>query len=249
MPNRGVIIDLDMAIELDCTSNLRDTDSKAVSYLVYFLASEFYCRLQGTRAFQSINVLTSYIPGNKARPRSYMDDLESFFYVLCWICFGYDGPGKRIGHFKSTFSKWVDRRPDEGRMIKIYLFYFFRDYTDFIVTDYFGDIFLDLVDSLHRFFGFYLTIDRVLGARPAPPTLDEALATILPIINIAIAAVEAEEATESSASPKTDTARTPAESSDGESSTSSATKKLRRESNALYHPSSLNSTALAVDEA
>ena len=179
-----------------------------------------------------------------------MDDLESFFYVLCWICFGYDGPGKRIRHFRSTFSKWEDQRPEEGRMDKICLFFdIFQNQTDFVVTDYFGDIFIDLVDSLHSFFRFYLTIDRVLGARPAPPTLDEALATILPIINIAIAAVEAEEATESSASPKTDTARTPAESSDGESSTSSATKKLRRESNALYHPSSLNSTALAVDEA
>ena len=261
-----------MAIELDCTSNLRDTDSKAVSYLVYFLASEFYCRLQGTRAFQSINVLTSYIPGNKARPRSYMDDLESFFYVLCWICFGYDGPGKRIGHFKSTFSKWVDRRPDEGRMIKIYLFYFFRDHTDFIVTDYFGDIFLDLVDSLHRFFGFYLTIDRVLGARPAPPTLDEALATILPFINTAIAAVEAEEAPQTedssvatppepkdpgftlmdppprynreSGAPK----RSHSESSGGESSTSTATKKLRSQRNLPYKPSALSSSSLADAE-
>ena len=179
-----------------------------------------------------------------------MDDLESFFYILCWICCGYDGPGKRTKRFGATFEKWEDRRPKEGFSNKTIFFnQFFPRQRYFVVTDYFGDIFVQLLDSLHRFFRRYVLISDDLGGKRAPPTLDEALATILPIINIAIAAVEAEEATESSASPKTDTARTPAESSDGESSTSSATKKLRRESNALYHPSSLNSTALAVDEA
>ncbi|KJA22611.1 hypothetical protein HYPSUDRAFT_125198, partial [Hypholoma sublateritium FD-334 SS-4] len=71
-PNRGVIIDLDMAIELERTSSLYIVDFKT-----------------GTRAFQSINILGSYGRKNNSTPHSYMDDLESFFYILCWICCGY----------------------------------------------------------------------------------------------------------------------------------------------------------------
>ena len=104
MPDRGVIIDLDMAIELDRTSSLFDTDFKTVSRLLCLLCRfEVYCHLQGTRAFQSLNVLHSYELEHESTPHSYMDDLESFFYILCWICCGYDGPGKRSKRFGSTF--------------------------------------------------------------------------------------------------------------------------------------------------
>lgn len=207
-----------------------------------------------------------------------MDDLESFFYVLCWICCGYDGPGKRIKDFASTFSKWEDRRPKEGASDKISLFYlYFRDQTDLTVTDYFGDIFLTLVDSLHKFFRHYLTLSDALGGvKPAPPTLETALGAILPLVNAAIASVEAEEAAESPASPTPDDAlpatppdpqdpqftlmkpprvyhsraskRTHAESSDGESSASTTAKKSRKKTNAPYQRSSLHSSSLATDE-
>ncbi len=50
--------------------------------------------MKGTRAFQSINILRSYKKKNKFTPHSYMDDLESFFYVLCWVCCGYSAPGR-----------------------------------------------------------------------------------------------------------------------------------------------------------
>ncbi|KAI1659446.1 hypothetical protein F4813DRAFT_401524 [Daldinia decipiens] len=41
----------------------------------------------GTRAFMAINVLLG-------EQHSFMHDLESFFWVLFWICIHYDGPGK-----------------------------------------------------------------------------------------------------------------------------------------------------------
>ena len=208
-----------------------------------------------------------------------MDDLESFFYVLCWICCGYDGPGKRTEHFGSTFEKWEDRRPKEGFSNKTTFFNeFFRNQMDFVVTDYFGDNFVQLLDSLHMFFRRYVLISDELGARRAPPTLDEALATIVPFINTAIAAVEAEEAAESPASTKTEDSspatppepkdrpftlmdppprydresgaskRSHSESSGGESSTSTATKKSRRKRNLPYQPSALSSSSLADAE-
>ena len=45
-PNRGVIIDLDMAIELDRASSLFEVDFKTVRRVLFFLdLSEFYCHL------------------------------------------------------------------------------------------------------------------------------------------------------------------------------------------------------------
>lgn len=51
----------------------------------------------GTRVFIAIGILL----GEK---HSFMHDLESFFWVLFWICIHYDGPGKDIG--KTEFENW-----------------------------------------------------------------------------------------------------------------------------------------------
>lgn len=51
----------------------------------------------GTRAFMAIGALL----GEKY---SFMHDLESFFWVLFWICIHYNGPGK--GRPVSRFDKW-----------------------------------------------------------------------------------------------------------------------------------------------
>jgi hypothetical protein len=51
----------------------------------------------GTRAFMAIGVLL----GEK---HSFMHDLESFFWVLFWICIHYDGPGN--GRVVPRFEKW-----------------------------------------------------------------------------------------------------------------------------------------------
>ncbi|KAH8430546.1 uncharacterized protein LDX57_008210 [Aspergillus melleus] len=51
----------------------------------------------GTRAFMAIGLLL----GEK---HSFWHDLESFFWVLFWICIHYDGPGKSIG--PTDFDCW-----------------------------------------------------------------------------------------------------------------------------------------------
>ncbi|PPQ94846.1 hypothetical protein CVT25_007483 [Psilocybe cyanescens] len=80
--NQSVLIDLDMAIKVDCESDL---------------SGHQYC--MGTRAYQSIAVLSSTTWANllsKAPPQDHLDDLESFFYVLAWICIKYNGPENPI---------------------------------------------------------------------------------------------------------------------------------------------------------
>jgi hypothetical protein len=52
----------------------------------------------GTRAFMAIGVLLD------DEMHSYMHDLESFFWVLFWICIHYNGPSKDIG--PTEFECW-----------------------------------------------------------------------------------------------------------------------------------------------
>ncbi|KJA13588.1 hypothetical protein HYPSUDRAFT_151437, partial [Hypholoma sublateritium FD-334 SS-4] len=72
--NCGLIIDLDLSINIKRKKSLYAIDFKT-----------------GTRAFQSMNVLHSYnpTPTRQCKTHDYMDDLESFFYVLCWIACGF----------------------------------------------------------------------------------------------------------------------------------------------------------------
>ncbi|KAI1313249.1 serine/threonine-protein kinase Sgk2 [Xylaria venustula] len=51
----------------------------------------------GTRAFMAIGAILG-------QQHSFMHDLESFFWVLFWICVHYDGPGKDIG--PTEFESW-----------------------------------------------------------------------------------------------------------------------------------------------
>ena len=76
---RSFLIDLDLAISAE-----RDGFSGARGKT-------------GTRAFMAIGVLY----GEK---HSFMHDLESFFWVLFWVCIHYDGAGK--GRVVEQFEKW-----------------------------------------------------------------------------------------------------------------------------------------------
>ena len=51
----------------------------------------------GTRAFMAIGILLG-------EQHSFMHDLESFFWVLFWICVHYEGPGK--GNGKTECESW-----------------------------------------------------------------------------------------------------------------------------------------------
>ena len=127
-----------------------------------------------------------------------MDDLESFFYVLCWICCGYSAPGKKIEDFSSTFGKWEHPNAQEGagRKSRLFLRAFSRQ-LDMSVTDYFGDVVLTLVVSLHRLFQLYLVYNEDFDGQRLPPTLDSAMETILGHVKTALACVEADEAADS----------------------------------------------------
>ncbi|OJD27528.1 hypothetical protein ACJ73_01090 [Blastomyces percursus] len=76
---RAFLIDLDLAIRVE-----RDGFSGARGKT-------------GTRAFMAVGVLY----GEK---HSFMHDLESFFWVLFWICIHYHGPGK--GRVVERFEEW-----------------------------------------------------------------------------------------------------------------------------------------------
>ncbi|GAW24971.1 hypothetical protein ANO14919_145680 [Xylariales sp. No.14919] len=52
----------------------------------------------GTRAFMAIGALLG------EQQHSFMHDLESFFWVLFWICVHYEGPGQDIG--RTEFESW-----------------------------------------------------------------------------------------------------------------------------------------------
>jgi hypothetical protein len=77
---RAFLIDLDLAIK-----EQRETSSGARGKT-------------GTRAFMAIGVLLD------DQQHSYMHDLESFFWVLFWICIHYDGPKQE--RVVPRFDKW-----------------------------------------------------------------------------------------------------------------------------------------------
>ena len=64
----------------------------------------------GTRAFMAIGVLLG------GRKHSFMDDLESFFWVLFWICIHYTGPNKE--RVVPQFEKWNYMHMGELAMVK-----------------------------------------------------------------------------------------------------------------------------------
>ncbi|KAK2739437.1 hypothetical protein FQN57_006566 [Myotisia sp. PD_48] len=74
---RGFIIDLDVATRED---RGRPTEARQNT---------------GNRAFMSIHLLLGkqHFLGER---RSFMDDLESFFWVIFWVCLHYEGPGEEI---------------------------------------------------------------------------------------------------------------------------------------------------------
>ncbi|KAI3335336.1 hypothetical protein F4824DRAFT_154441 [Ustulina deusta] len=80
------LIDLDLAVEVNRT---KASGAKGIT---------------GTRAFMAIGVLMG-------EDHTFMDDLESFFWVLFWICIHYKGPGQEG---KATeFEKWNNLNTEE----------------------------------------------------------------------------------------------------------------------------------------
>lgn len=81
----GFLIDLDHAIRLDRTEN-----------------SSAHGRT-GTKVFMSIGLLLQ--DDIQREPHSFMDDLESMFWVLFWICIHYSGPSSKP-ICRSIYEDW-----------------------------------------------------------------------------------------------------------------------------------------------
>lgn len=80
--SRGFLIDLDMAVDADESGKSREPGCA------------------GTKLFQAINIL------RRESRNTFAHDLESFFWVLFWICVQYDKGGERHGVLK--FRHWYD---------------------------------------------------------------------------------------------------------------------------------------------
>ncbi|PPR01897.1 hypothetical protein CVT24_001244 [Panaeolus cyanescens] len=74
VPSHGVVIDLDLGVFFNRTDSLAEVDC-----------------LTGTHLFQSIHVLKSALSQNPTQHpilHDYIDDLQSFFWVFCWVTMG-----------------------------------------------------------------------------------------------------------------------------------------------------------------
>ncbi|KAK7044808.1 hypothetical protein R3P38DRAFT_2766380 [Favolaschia claudopus] len=82
---RGVLIDWDMAKKIAA-----------------FFMTEHDSRT-GTRAFQSVKVLRA---SNLLGHHDHLDDLESVFYVLYYVLYGFDTVGRRVPADKGAIARW-----------------------------------------------------------------------------------------------------------------------------------------------
>ncbi|KAF6760792.1 kinase-like domain-containing protein [Ephemerocybe angulata] len=89
---RGILIDLDMAMRAESGMSLDEVDPQT-----------------GTRTYQSISVLLANDPRNDPiPPHDYLDDLESFLYVLCHILLGFKKPGEPSKPTPDLIAGWDD---------------------------------------------------------------------------------------------------------------------------------------------
>ena len=82
-----------------------------------------------------------------ALPHDHLDDLESFFYLFCWICLAFDGPDQLSPRRCSDLIRWEHPDPIFAGGIKTTMMLHFRQK----VTSYFGPVFQKLLLALRGF--------------------------------------------------------------------------------------------------
>ena len=165
--------------------------------LIYSMASP--CT-QGTRAFQSISVLSSVNKAaGQALSHDHLDDLESFFYVFCWITLGYDGPNKPIidDRRPNILRKWDQNDADAAAAHKTTMLVYLCEK----VTPYFGPIFQKLLVNMHAFYWPHVFLkikqinDTTIPRKHLLDLIESAkadYATLLSFIDEAIIALESD---------------------------------------------------------
>ena len=85
----------------------------------------------------------------QALPHDYLDDLESFFYVLCWVTIGYAGPNNPIkgSNRPRVLLKWDQDDASAAADSKKAMI----PYLGAKVTPYFGPTFQKLLSAMHCF--------------------------------------------------------------------------------------------------
>ncbi|KAF8648219.1 hypothetical protein AX16_006357 [Volvariella volvacea WC 439] len=126
--NRGVLATLDKATWIKTPKSQTDFDGDHT-------------------AFTSLNALRI---GNYHH--DYLDDLQSFFYVLAWICIAYDGPGKRKSTLPQMLQSWSKRSDHSFIREKSAHHVGFERHFAQNVSPYFGDVFTNLLRDLHNIF-------------------------------------------------------------------------------------------------
>ncbi|KAF8953523.1 hypothetical protein BDZ97DRAFT_1872005 [Flammula alnicola] len=147
--NRGVLIDLDMAIRINVAERSVQADFRT-----------------GTRAFQSLNVVRSC--GKANMTQDYLDDLESFYYVLCWVCFD-------TRPFPESLAIWESGNPTVAAAIKRGFLAGPLADTFTTIEPFFGPIFMRSASTVE------------IKIHPSPERVEQDYATILGFIDTAIA--------------------------------------------------------------
>ncbi|KAJ3501283.1 hypothetical protein NLJ89_g9409 [Agrocybe chaxingu] len=132
---RGSVIDMDMAVFRERMTTIAAMDFRT-----------------GMRTFQSLFVMCSeldWLEGLIPLPHDYLDDLESFFYVYCWVCMHHSADGKPLK--KPPLTAWESQNPEFRIAAKsAFLSPVVIKHNE--VNHTFGKVFQDLLDALRGFF-------------------------------------------------------------------------------------------------
>ncbi|KAL1742493.1 hypothetical protein HDZ31DRAFT_65913 [Schizophyllum fasciatum] len=119
---------------------------------------------QGTRAFQSVQMLRGgqYAQDGERLVHDYFDDLESFYWCLCWICFGYDGPRKPTDN--TLPQQWQQGSPMAAANAKAS--HLLDEWDPACVRPYFGKDIDALLRCLHALFrGSYQVKEQLIKSK------------------------------------------------------------------------------------
>lgn len=138
--DRGILIDLDYAVRME---NLQRGPKMVVCGFSFVMGCVAYLIVQGTRRFMSRNILQSRLS------HSYLDDLESFYYVLCWLICEYDGPGDvSASRVEKTPKQLKDLDSKDGAKKSEHM----RNEFELPIRPWFGEIIREMAMHLHSFF-------------------------------------------------------------------------------------------------
>ncbi|TFK64941.1 hypothetical protein BDN72DRAFT_962878 [Pluteus cervinus] len=143
--NRGVLIDLDMAI----FTKRRESNKSDIR--------------TGTRQFQSIKVLRG-----GGWPHDFLDDLESLFLLLAWIYLHYRAPRELRQTIPIFLSEWDDENPRACANAKVAFMTQFDFHMNQAVSEELGQPILKLLRKLCDLLKTTWTDER---AKPCPPQI------------------------------------------------------------------------------